>query len=525
MVLNELAEKLTKAMAKIIRTTKVDQKVVESLVNEITSALEEADVNQDILSGLRSKITKRIIDHGEDEHLQQYLTQVVCEEITSVLDPGIAPYVPNPRKPNVVAFYGLQGQGKTTTCAKYGAYFKKRGWRVGVVCCDTFRAGAFDQLKQNCNSVKLPFYGSYAEKDPVKLAKNGVEHFTKLGFNLIILDTSGRHRQSEDLLQEMKLIDSTVKPDDRIFVVDSSIGQAVFDQANAFKKAVNIGSIILTKMDGSTRSGGALAAVSACKAPIVFIGTGEKFDQFEPFHAESFVSKLMGFGDFRGMIDAAMTSGVDHKKNAQVLSKMMEGEFSFEDFKVQIEQINKMGPMDKIMEMIPGMQQIAKVYGFDDDKEGTVAIGRWLNMMNSMTRAEMKSSPTILMKDGYDRRVLRIARGSGYTVDRVKDFFKYAKQFSEQTKKFGQHQYGQNFKQMLNMQNQMGDGGQMNPQQMQQMQQMMKQMGGAGGMPNIPGLQPGADPHQAVAQLRQMGLLPEDQSQMKKMKKVMQGRK
>lgn len=231
---------------------------------------------------------------------------------------------------------------------------------------------------------------------------------------------------------------------------------------------MDIGSIILTKMDGSTKSGGALAAVSACKAPIVFIGTGEKFDQFEPFNAQSFVSKLMGFGDFRGMIEAAQNSGLDHRKNAQVLSKMMEGEFTFKDFRTQVEQIQKMGPMDKIMEMIPGMSQIAKVYGFDDDKEGTAAMTRWLHMMDSMTPAEMASSADYLLKNGYESRVLRVARGSGYTAERVRDFFKYAKQFSDQTKKFGKHQMGQSYKQMLQMQ-QAAESGQMTESMQAQM--------------------------------------------------------
>lgn len=141
-----------------------------------------------------------------------------------MLDPQTRPYQPVPRRLNVIAFYGLQGQGKTTTVAKYGAYFKRRGWRVGVVCCDTFRAGAFEQLKQNCSAVHLPYYGSYTEKDPAKLAKDGRAHFQKLGFDMVLLDTSGRHQQSEELLQEMKLIDAAVSPDERVFVVDASIG-------------------------------------------------------------------------------------------------------------------------------------------------------------------------------------------------------------------------------------------------------------------------------------------------------------
>lgn len=316
----------------------------------------------------------------------------------------------------------------------------------------------------------------------------------------------------------MKQIDAAVTPDDRIFVVDSSIGQAVHDQALAFKKAVDIGSIILTKMDGSARSGGALAAVSATKAPIVFIGTGEKFDAFEEFDAQRFVGKLMGFGDMRGMVDAAMNSGLDHKKQSETLSKMIGGEFTFSNFKDQVEQIHKLGPMEKIMEMIPGMKGIADAYGFDDEKEGTAAMTRWMHMFQSMTKAEMQMNPQSISKANFESRVLRIARGSGYTVERVRDFFKQAKTFQEQTNKIGKNPYGQNMKQMLDMQKQAAEGN-LNPEQMAQMQAMMKNM------PKIPGMAPGADPQMAVQQLRQMGLLPEDQNAAKKMKKIMQGRK
>eukprot|EP00703_Trepomonas_sp_PC1_P001359 JAP95247.1 Signal recognition particle 54 [Trepomonas sp. PC1] len=518
MVLNELGERLSKAMGKLMRSRMIDQRAVDALVSDITAALEEADVNQEILQQLKNRISKQVIENAKSENLQQFVTELVMSEVTAILDPGVEPYRPNPRKANIIAFYGLQGQGKTTTCAKYGAFYKKRGWKVGVICCDTFRAGAFDQLKQNCAQVKLPYYGSYSEKDPVKIARDGVAHFKKLNFNLIILDTSGRHRQSEDLLQEMKQIDSAVQPDDRIFVVDSSIGQAVHDQALAFKKAVNIGSIILTKMDGSARSGGALAAVSATKAPIVFIGTGEKFDAFEEFEASRFVGKLMGFGDMRGMVDMAMNSGVDHKKQSETLSKMISGEFTFQSFKDQVDQVSKMGPMDKIIEMIPGMKGIADAYGFDDEKEGTGAMIRWGHMFQSMTKGEMAMNPQTIMKSNFESRVLRIARGSGYTVERVREFFKQAKQFQDQTQKIGKNPYGQNMKQMLEMQKQAADGN-LNQDQMAQLQAMMK------GMPKLPGMAPGADPQQAVAQLRQMGLLPDDMNQAKKMKKMMQGKK
>lgn len=200
-------------------------------------------------------------------------------------------------------FVGLQGSGKTTTCTKYALYWQKKGWKTGMVCADTFRAGAFDQLKQNSTKVRVPFYGSYTETDPVQIATDGVNAFKKEGYEIIIVDTSGRHKQEQALFDEMKQVEASVSPDDIIFVMDSSIGQACHDQALAFRKAVNVGSVIVTKLDGHAKGGGALSAVSATQSPIIFIGTGEHFDDLEPFSPKSFIQRLLGMGDLEGLFD------------------------------------------------------------------------------------------------------------------------------------------------------------------------------------------------------------------------------
>ena len=168
-----------------------------------------------------------------------------------------------------------------------------------MVCADTFRAGAFDQLKQNATKVRIPFYGSYTETDPVQIAKEGVEQFKREGFEMIIVDTSGRHMQEEALFAEMKQVNEAINPDEIIFVMDSSIGQACFEQAKAFKQAVSVGSVIITKLDYNAKGGGALSAVAATEAPITFIGTGEHFTDFESFDPESFVNRLLGLGDLK----------------------------------------------------------------------------------------------------------------------------------------------------------------------------------------------------------------------------------
>jgi len=209
-----------------------------------------------------------------------------------MLSPATQPYKLSKKKPNVIMFVGLQGAGKTTTIAKYAGYHAKRGWKVAMVCCDSFRAGAFDQLKQNATKLRVPFYGSYTEADPVVIAEEGVKSFRSQNYEIILIDTSGRHRQEAALFEEMQEISAAVSPDNTVFVMDGTQGQAVFDQATEFQDAVNVGSVIVTKLDGHAKGGGAISAVAATGAPISFLGTGEHFDEFEAFNAK--VSKRGG---------------------------------------------------------------------------------------------------------------------------------------------------------------------------------------------------------------------------------------
>ncbi|XP_021715977.1 signal recognition particle 54 kDa protein 2-like [Chenopodium quinoa] len=187
-----------------------------------------------------------------------------------------------------------RGSGKTTTCTKYARHHKKNGWKPALICADTFRAGAFDQLKQNATKAKIPLYGSYTELDPVKVAVEGVERLKKEVYDLIIIDTSGRHKQEASLFEEMRQLEQATKPDVVIFVMDSSIGQSAFDQAQAFKQSVDVGAVIITKLDGHAKGGGALSAVAATDSPVIFIGTGEHMDDFEEFNTQSFVLRLLG---------------------------------------------------------------------------------------------------------------------------------------------------------------------------------------------------------------------------------------
>ncbi|KAL0251326.1 hypothetical protein GEMRC1_000539 [Eukaryota sp. GEM-RC1] len=365
-------------------------------------------------------------------------------------------------------FVGLQGSGNTTTCTKYAAYWKKKGWKVALVCADTFRAGAFDQLKQNATRVGIPFYGSYSETDPVKIAADGVATFKKEKFDIIIVDTSGRHKQEVALFDEMEQVSRTVQPDDHIFILDASIGQSAYDQAVAFKERVAVGSVIITKLDGHAKGGGALSAVAATKAPITFIGTGEGFENFEVFKADSFVSRLLGYGDIESFVRTIQESGLDTEETTEAFERLTQGEFSFRDLRDQFENLGKMN-LSSMLSYIPGLGNLIPSGSEEDGKK---RLHRFTVIMDSMTEKEL-DSPKLFEKQNPSAasRINRIAKGSGSTVKEVAQLVTEFKKLAKM---------GSKMKGLTNM-----GGGQMNPRNMQSMMQgldprMLQSLGGAG---------------------------------------------
>lgn len=297
--------------------------------------------------------------------------------------------MPDPKKgkKHVVMFVGLQGAGKTTTCSKYANFYKRKGLRPALVCADTFRAGAFDQLKQNASKTGIPFYGSYSETDPAKIAEAGVAKFKEEGskIDLIIVDTSGRHKQEEALFEEMRQVAAATSPDSTIFVMDGSIGQAAQDQARAFREAVDVGAVILTKMDGgSKRGGGALSAVAATAAPIAFLGTGEHLDDIERFDPPSFVGRLLGRGDWKGFVDRMQEVAPDAKGQEALMEAIGKGHFTLRIMQEQFANLQKLGPMNQLLGMLPGMSQ-SGMLDQGRDKEGQLRMKRFMTMMDSMT--------------------------------------------------------------------------------------------------------------------------------------------
>jgi len=273
MVLAELGRKITAALQKFNRLTVIDNDAVKECLKDICNTLLGSDIDVKYVMRLRDNvITKLKQEELQKGNVRILIKTTVIKELTNLMEVDKKPYEPKRGKTNIIMLVGLQGSGKTTTCSKLAYYYKKKGWRVAMVCADTFRAAAFDQLKQNA------FYGSYIETDPVTIAEEGVAEFKNEGMEIIIVDTSGRHKQEIELFDEMKQVEKAVQPNNIIFTMDSSIGQQCYAQAEAFRKAVNVGAVIITKMDGHSRGGGALSAVAATKSPIIFIGDGEHFE-------------------------------------------------------------------------------------------------------------------------------------------------------------------------------------------------------------------------------------------------------
>lgn len=390
-------------------------------------------------------------------------------------------------------FVGLQGAGKTTTCTKLARWYQARGFKTALVCADTFRAGAFDQLKQNATKAKIPYYGSLTQTDPVIVAKEGVDKFKKEKFEVIIVDTSGRHQQEQDLFHEMVQIQKAVTPHQTIMVLDASIGQAAEAQSMAFKDTANFGAIIITKTDGAAAGGGAISAVAATHTPIIFIGTGEHLLDMERFNPQSFVSKLLGMGDLSGLMDHVQSLKLDQK---DTMKNITEGKFSIRDLQDQLGNIMKMGPLSKMAGMIPGMS--GAMAGMDDE-EGSMKLKRMMYICDSMTKKELDSDGKMFIDQ--PTRMTRVARGSGTSVREVEELLTQQQTMAGMAKKMkggmsnmaraqGAMGGGNKQQQMAAMQKRMQSMGGGGPGGMD-MASMMRAMGGgggAGGMPNLGGM-------------------------------------
>lgn len=446
----ELGSSISYTLQNLFNKPVTDEAIEDSL-KDICTVLIRSNVNPKLVQTLRQKIKEKIekqkIEHNANK--AKVVHNAFFESLVAFLDPETKPYHVEKGKSNVVVFVGLQGCGKTTSICKYANYYKKRHFKNGIVCADTFRAGAFDQVKQNAIKINVPYYGS-SDPDPVKVAKEGVSKFKKNDFELILVDTSGRHTQEADLFAEMKELISVINPNNIVFVMDAGIGQSAEDQALGFRNAVKVGGIILTKLDGASKAGGALSSVAATHCPIEFIGTGEGMEDFDLFDAKRFVGKLLGMGDIEGLIDKISTIGIDE---GDIINKLTSGSFRIIDFKNIFSQILSLGPISKMLEMIPGMNNIPIP---DEGKFSKI-----LYLFDSMNRKELESNGDIFFKQ--PGRIDRVAKGSGTSKEFVMETLANYRQVSSVMKNMMKNPL---FSQMMS--------GQMDPQDKKKMMNKVK---------------------------------------------------
>jgi len=414
MALDRLGSSLTDAIKKLFRAAVVDEAAVKDLVRDIQRALIQADVNVKLVLDISKKIEERSLKEKVPPGIsrREHVIKVVYEELTRFLGDKPVPLKVEPGKRKIIMLVGIQGSGKTTAAAKLARYFQKRGLKSALVCGDTFRPGAYAQLQQLASRTNVPFFGDPKGKDAVKVVVEGLKQFNDK--EVVMVDTSGRHKEEKELIKEMKMLENKIKPDEVMLVIDGTIGQQALAQAKGFNEATPIGSILVTKLDGSARGGGALSAVAATGAPIKFIGTGEKIEDVEAFIPSRFVGRLLGMGDLETLLEKVREAEitVPEKKAKAILS----GKFTLTDMYEQFEAMKGMGTLKKLMKMIPGMS-----YKIPDDMLNTAEgrLEKWRVMIQSMTPGE-KENPKIFNAS----RMKRVARGSGTNEKEVKELLK-----------------------------------------------------------------------------------------------------
>lgn len=422
MVLQDLGEKILESLQKLSKAKAVDDTVFKSVLREIVNALRAADVSNDTVFKFMKEVQASInlAELPPGMSAKKIIESRILEELVSMIDPKIEPYKPVRGRPNVFMMVGLQGSGKTTTCTKLAHFYKRDHWKTAVVGADTFRAGAREQLLANAQQVDVDCYVDFVNQDPVEVAITGVRKFKHEHNEIIIVDTSGRHMQEEALFQEMTELEAAVKPDEVIFVLDGTLGQSAFAQAQAFAKCVSVGSIIITKLDSSAKGGGALSAVAATGSPIAFYGNGEGPDSLELFHPQSFISRILGYGDSMALIQKLKRIDVDQQQ--ELMTKMMNGHYGFREMKAQFQMITEMGSISELLNVL-GMSKFLPKGASQEDMN--TQIKKVMIVIDSMTETE-KDQPELLRDE---KRLRRMARGTGCTIEFIKFVLDQQKQW------------------------------------------------------------------------------------------------
>ena len=435
MIFEGLSDKLQGALSKLKSKGKLTENDVKDAMREVKLALLEADVNFKVVKDFIKVVQERCVGQEVMKSLTpaQHVIKIVNEELTSLMGDVASKVTISPKPPTIIMMVGLQGAGKTTTSGKLGSYFKKQGKKPLLVACDIYRPAAIKQLQVVGEKLDIPVFNMGDKESPINIAKAGLSHAIKNNNDLVIIDTAGRLHIDETLMDELKSIKSEVKPHEILLVVDSMTGQDAVNVSQSVNEALGVDGVILTKLDGDTRGGAALSIRSVVKKPIKFIGMGEKLDDLEPFYPDRMASRILGMGDILSLIEKAQES-IDIEKAKELEDKIKKQDLDFEDFLEQMEQIQNMGPLDKILGMLPGMGNIKDQLG-DVDLQNGKEIRRTKAIVQSMT-IEERRDPSILNAS----RKKRIAKGSGTTVQDVNRLIKQFNEMKKMMKMFTQTQ-------------------------------------------------------------------------------------
>ncbi len=443
---DQLTDKLNNAFRKIKGVARITERNIEEPLREIRMALLEADVNYKIVKQFTESVKNKALGTDVSKALNpgQQFIKIVHDELVHVLGDKAEDLKLEPTKTNVIMMVGLQGSGKTTSSGKLAAYLKKQGFFPLLVPADVYRPAAIEQLKVVGKAVNVPVFDIGEDRNPVSIAKKAVKEAKDKGFNVVIIDTAGRLHIDEELMKELKDIEKEVNPDEILFTVDSMTGQDAVKSAAAFDKELPLTGVVLTKLDGDARGGAALSVKFVTGKPIKFVGIGEKYTDFEKFHPDRMASRILGMGDVLSLIEKA-EEVVDKKKAEELQKKIKKDQFTLEDFRDQLLQLTKMGSMEKILGMIPGMAQVKNASKMMDDKK----IKHLVAIINSMTPQERRNHQII---NGKRRK--RIARGSGRPVQEVNQLLKQFVQMRKMMKQLSNPSFlgkMKNLKKLRNM--------------------------------------------------------------------------
>lgn len=419
MAFEGLSEKLQEAFKKLRGKGKLTEKDIKEVMREVKLALLEADVNFKVVKKLISSISEKCVGSEVLESLTpaQQVIKIVNDELTALMGSSESGINFNSVGPTVIMMVGLQGAGKTTMSGKLALKLRKQNKKPLLVACDVYRPAAIKQLEVVGKQIDIPVFQMGDKVNPVDIAKAGIAHGRQNGNNVIIIDTAGRLHIDDNLMEELKNIKAEVKPNEILLVVDSMTGQDAVNVAESFNEALDISGVILTKLDGDTRGGAALSIRHIIEKPIKFIGVGEKMSDIEVFYPDRMASRILGMGDVLSLIEKAQEA-IDEKEARELSVKMLENDFTYDDYLVAMDQMKKLGSLSKIIDMIPGIPKEIKNIDFDASEKQLAKIRA---IIYSMTPKERRNPKLIA---GSSSRKKRIAKGSGTTLQDVNKLIK-----------------------------------------------------------------------------------------------------